>query len=53
MRIDVLPCGCTRQGFVCPDHRRPAPTDLASSPVALAALALFAGMIAVWAAILG
>ena len=52
-RIDLYACGCSKQGFVCPDHRRPPRSDLASSPMALAALALFAGTIAVWAAILG
>lgn len=49
-----LPCGCTTEGFLCADHRRPLWGDeIACNPLALAALALFCGMIAVWAAILG
>jgi hypothetical protein len=59
-QFDILPCGCRLCGCSCPDH---SPTRqecacpshivrfLAEEAAALVSLALFTGMIAVWAAI--
>lgn len=45
----TLPCGCCTDGTPCADHSRP---DDAPDWAAAVALALFLGMVAVWAAIL-
>ncbi len=50
----TLPCGCRLDGrYVCPDHIRESITRFVAGEVAtLVALALFMGMVGVWAAIL-
>ena len=55
MNDRTLPCGCRLDGrYVCPDHDRQSVTRFVAGEVAaLAALALFMGMIGVWAAIFG
>lgn len=48
-----LPCGCSTDGRLCDDHRPRRWGDaLATDPAAIVGLALFIGVIAVWAAIL-
>ena len=49
-----LPCGCTTDGYICPEHRRYRwQDDIAADPAAIVALALFIGCIGVWSVILG
>ncbi|MDO8533262.1 MAG: hypothetical protein Q7S17_00775 [Xanthobacteraceae bacterium] len=54
MNDRTLPCGCRLDGrYVCPVHYRESVTRFVAGEIAtLAALALFLGMIGVWAAIL-
>lgn len=52
-----LACGCTTEGFLCDEHRARAlnwadPIAQAADPLALVALAMFCGMVVMWAAIL-
>ena len=50
----TLPCGCTRDGRLCADHRPKLWGDgVASDPLAIVALALFCAMIAVFAKLFG
>lgn len=48
------PCGCTREGYICEEHRARYWGDIvASDLVSIVALTLFVGTVLIWASVLG